>query len=82
MESLMQDHPFCINSFSWLSKGSEIFSAGVPQFNITGLPGTSDSLLWILGSTHFPEIGRSFKFSCKILKLFFSTFSSLSSLHL
>ena len=36
--------------FAWLA--SEIFSVGVPQFEITGLPGTLDKLLCILGSNN------------------------------
>ena len=49
-ESLIHDHPFCIIGFRWKSTNSDAFSVGVPQLEITGLPGTSDNLLWILGS--------------------------------
>ena len=33
----------------WLSRNSDTFSVGAPQFEMTGLPGTFDSRLWILG---------------------------------
>ena len=35
----------------WWSKNSETFSVGVPQLEITGLPGTSNKL-WILGGKY------------------------------
>ena len=31
----------------WLSRHSDTFCAGAPQFEITGIPGTFDSRLWI-----------------------------------
>ena len=36
----MQDKLSCIIDLMILSKNSETFSIGVPQFDITGLPGT------------------------------------------
>ena len=39
-ESLKYDRLLCITGFNWLFKNSETFSVGVPQFEITGLPGT------------------------------------------
>ena len=35
---------------NWFTKNSEIFSVGVPQFEITGFPGTSNNFLWVLRS--------------------------------
>ena len=49
-ESLIYDHPFCITGFQWKSTNPEVFSEGIPQLEITGLPGTSDNFLWILHS--------------------------------
>ena len=64
MEFLISDYTFCITSLSWLSKNSKAFSVGVPQFNITGLPGTSHSLLWIFGSKYiFPKLVTFVKYS-------------------
>ena len=40
-----------------LSRNSVTFSEGVPQFEMTGLPGTFGSRLWILGSRYnFPRL--------------------------
>ena len=36
----------------WKSKNSDTFSVGEPQFEITGLPGTSDRPLCILGNRY------------------------------
>ena len=36
----------------WLSRNSDTFSVGTPQFDMTGIPGTFDSRLWILGSRY------------------------------
>ena len=41
-----------MTGLSWKSKNSENFSVDVPQFEITGLPGTLDNLLCILGSNN------------------------------
>ena len=48
--SLIYYFPSCITGLRWWSKNSEIFSVGVPQFEITGFPGTSNNFLWILRS--------------------------------
>ena len=41
----------------WLSINSDTFSVGAPQFEMTGLPGTFDSRLWILGRRYsFPRL--------------------------
>ena len=40
-ESLMQDQLSCIMGLRMQSKYSETFSVGVPQLDITGLPGTA-----------------------------------------
>ena len=38
-----------------LSRNSDTFSVDAPQFEMTGLPGTFDSRLWILGRRYsFP----------------------------
>ena len=40
-----------------LSKNSDTFSVGANQLEMTGLPGTFDSHLWILGSRYnFPRL--------------------------
>ena len=55
--SLIYESPSCITGLRWWSKNSETFSVGVPQFEITGLPGTSYNLLWILGRRYiFPRL--------------------------
>ena len=46
LESLTKDQPFCILQ---KCKYSEAFLVGVPQFDMTGLPGTLNNRLCILG---------------------------------
>ena len=36
----MYDQPLCIKGFIWKSRNSDAFSVGVPQLEITDLPGT------------------------------------------
>ena len=51
-ESLIYDQPFYIIGFNWWSRNYEHFSVGLPQLEITDLPGTLWSLLWILGKKY------------------------------
>ena len=51
-ESQMYDQPLCIKGFKWKSRNSDAFSVGVPQLEITHLPGTLWSRLWILGNRY------------------------------
>ena len=68
--------PVLQNVSSWLSKTSKAFSVRVPQFDITDLPGTWYSLLWILGSNCiFP---KAVGFLCSIVK-YLSCFSVILS---
>ena len=48
----MYDQPLCIKGFKLKSTNSDDFSAGVPQLEITGLPGTLWNRLWILGNRY------------------------------
>ena len=47
----MINFKFCITGLRW-SKNSDAFSVGVPQFDITGLPGTFAKRLCILGKRY------------------------------
>ena len=48
---------FCMPGFKMWSKYFEIFSEGVPQFDITGLPGTELKRLYVLGRKYnFPRL--------------------------
>ena len=64
-ESLMQNLPFCktdLNCF-W-----DTFSSNIAQFKKTVLPGSSESLSWILGKNYnFPRTLAYFILQCKIL---------------
>ena len=51
-ESRIYDQPLCIKGFKWKSRNSDTFSVGVPQLEITGLPGTLWRRLWILGNRY------------------------------
>ena len=42
----------CIIGLRWWSKNSDAFSVGVPQFEMTGRPGTFSNRLCILGSKY------------------------------
>ena len=57
LESLTKDQPFCIIGLRQKCKYSETFSVGVPQFDMTGLPGTLNNRLCILGKKYnFPKL--------------------------
>ena len=48
LESLMYKSPFCMTGFKW-SKNFDVFSVAVPQFEVTGLENTLESLHLIFG---------------------------------
>ena len=72
--SLIYDSPSYITGLRRWSKSSETFSVGVPQFEITGLTGTSYNVLWILGSRYIlPILAASLYLSVKC----WSSFSNI-----
>ena len=64
-ESLMQNLPFCRTDLSWLW---DIFSSGIPQFEITDLQGSFESFFWVLCKKYnFPRSQTLLYFNVKFL---------------
>ena len=76
-ESFIYDWLLYIADFNWLSKTSETFSVGLPQFEITSLPGTFSKRLWILGNKY--SLPKFVAFLNSIVK-YLSSFSVILSL--
>ena len=60
--SFINNSTFCDNGFKWYSKKAEMFYVKNPLLEITGLPGTLCSRLWVLGNRqNLPSFGLFMK---------------------